>query len=128
MTALSAWWWMGALHARWRPLQIVAAVVLLLGSCLFRLLIEIKAASEWQLTTELRLVAFSALAVVASSILARIVILVLWIVGKCSPGLVLNVPLFPGFIPPSSNYDRIHRCVTPWTSHRATRRPLHPSV
>jgi hypothetical protein len=32
MTALSVWWWMRALHARWRPLQIVAAVFLVLGS------------------------------------------------------------------------------------------------
>ncbi len=32
MTALSVWWWMRALHARWRPLQIVAAVILVLGS------------------------------------------------------------------------------------------------
>jgi hypothetical protein len=32
MNALSVWWWMRALHARWRPLQIVAAVTLLLGS------------------------------------------------------------------------------------------------
>jgi hypothetical protein len=31
-TGLSIWWWMRALHARWRPLQIIAAVILLLGS------------------------------------------------------------------------------------------------